>query len=61
MGLHTTASKLGKIATETGCKKLLLTHLYPICENKINEMVGRISKDYNGNINVAEDYMHLII
>jgi ribonuclease BN (tRNA processing enzyme) len=61
IGLHTTASKLGKIAAETKCKRLVLTHLYPICETKIDEMVGRISKDYDGDITVAEDYMRLII
>jgi ribonuclease BN (tRNA processing enzyme) len=61
IGLHTTASKLGKIAAETGCKRLVLTHLYPICETEIDEMVGRISKDYDGAITVAEDYMRLII
>ena len=61
IGLHTTASKLGKIAAETRCKKLVLTHLYPICETKIDEMVGTISKDYDGEIIVAEDYMRLTI
>lgn len=61
IGLHTTASKLGKIAAETNCKKLVLTHLYPICETKIDEMVERISKDFDGEITVAEDYMRLII
>jgi hypothetical protein len=35
--------------------------LYAICETKIDEMVGRISKEYDGDITVAEDYMHLII
>jgi ribonuclease BN (tRNA processing enzyme) len=61
IGLHTTAQKLGKIASETGCKRLVLTHLYPICETSIDEMVGRISEDYDGGITVAEDYMRLII
>jgi ribonuclease BN (tRNA processing enzyme) len=61
IGLHTSASKLGKIAAETRCKRLVLTHLYPICETRINEMTGRISKDYDGKITVAEDYMRVII
>lgn len=61
IGLHTTASKLGKIAAETACKKLVLTHLYPICEIKIDEMIEKISKDYDGEIFVAEDYMRLTI
>ena len=61
IGLHTTASNLGKIAAEANCKKLVLTHLYPICETKIDEMVGKISNDYNGEITVAEDYMKFII
>jgi len=61
IGLHTTASKLGMIAAETECKHLVLTHLYPICETSIDEMLGRISKDYDGDITVAEDFMRLII
>ena len=59
VGLHTTASKLGGIAAETECRRLVLTHLYPICEEKIDEMINAIRRDYDGEIIVAEDYMKL--
>jgi ribonuclease BN (tRNA processing enzyme) len=37
----------------------VLTHLYPICEEKIDEMINAIRRDYDGEIIVAEDYMKL--
>jgi ribonuclease BN (tRNA processing enzyme) len=61
VGLHTTASELGLIAADAECKKLVLTHLYPVCEGRIDEMVRRISEDYDGEIIVAEDYMQLSV
>lgn len=61
VGLHTTASKLGGIAALTECRRLALTHLYPICEGRIDEMINTIRKDYNGEIIVAEDYMKLSV
>ncbi len=61
VGLHTTASRLGQIAAETECRRLVLTHLYPVCEGREEEMVRRISQDYGGEITVAEDYMRLVV
>jgi len=59
VGLHTTASKLGGIAAKTECRCLALTHLYPVCEGRIDEMIDTIRRDYDGEIIIAEDYMKL--
>jgi ribonuclease BN (tRNA processing enzyme) len=57
VGLHTSASKLGMVAAKTDCRQLAITHLYPVCEGKIEEMINTIQRDYDGEIIVAEDYM----
>ncbi|MBS7622203.1 MBL fold metallo-hydrolase [Candidatus Bathyarchaeota archaeon] len=57
VGLHTSASKLGEIAAKTDCGRLAITHLYPVCEEKIDEMIETIQRDYDGEVVVAEDYM----
>jgi len=61
VGLHTTATQLGHIAAKAECKRLVLTHLYPVCETRTAEMVSKVSRDYGGEIIVAEDYMELTI
>jgi ribonuclease BN (tRNA processing enzyme) len=52
---HLTPSLAGRIATEAGVKKLLLTHFYPECESVDIEVQCR--KDYKGPLIVARDLM----
>jgi ribonuclease BN (tRNA processing enzyme) len=50
---HLTPSFAGRVAKESGAKKLVLTHLYPICDQyDIRSQAQRI---YQGEIIVAED------
>ena len=54
---HLTPSFAGRIAKECGAKKLLLTHLYPICDKfPITKQCRRFFK---GEIVVAEDFLKL--
>jgi len=54
---HLSPSVAGRIASEAGCNKLVLTHLYPICEGF--DVVGQCRTTYSGPLEVARDLMHL--
>lgn len=54
---HLTPSLCGRIAAESKCKKLVLTHFYPSCDNV--DVVGICRKYYDGEIVIAEDLMKI--
>jgi len=56
---HLTPSLAGRIAAESRCKKLLLTHLYPVCDGF--DIVGQCKKIYQGQIILGEDLMKIKI
>ncbi len=56
---HLTPSLAGRIALESGCKKLLLTHLYPICDQF--DILNQCKQAYPGQIILGEDLMRVII
>ena len=45
---HLTPSLAGRIALESNCKKLLLTHLYPVCDQF--DVVNQCRQVYQGEI-----------
>jgi len=56
---HLTPSLAGRIGSESHCKRLLLTHFYPICEQfDIQQQCRQV---YQGEIIVAEDLMRIKI
>ena len=57
VGLHTSPSQLGEIASKANVKKLILNHLYPICEGKEDDMIKKIKEKFDGEIAIAEDFM----
>jgi ribonuclease BN (tRNA processing enzyme) len=56
---HLTPSLAGRIAIESGCKKLLLTHLYPICDQF--DILEQCKQVYPGHVILGEDLMKIII
>ena len=56
---HLTPSLAGRIALELHCKRLLLTHLYPVCDQF--DIVGQCKKIYQGEIILGEDLMRIKI
>jgi len=56
---HLTPSLAGRIGLESRCKKLLLTHLYPVCDQY--DILDQCRKTYPGEIAVAEDLMRIEI
>jgi ribonuclease BN (tRNA processing enzyme) len=53
---HLSPSVAGRIASEARCKKLVLTHLYPICEKF--DILGQCASTYDGPIEIARDLLH---
>ncbi len=56
---HLTPSLAGRIAKEAGAKKLLLTHLYPICDRY--NIKGECREIFKGEVILAEDLLHSIV
>ena len=52
---HLTPEWAGRVAQEANCKRLVLTHLYPMCDEI--DVVGACRKQYSGEIVLAEDFM----
>ncbi len=56
---HLTPSLAGRIAFESRCKKLLLTHLYPVCDQF--DIVHQCRQTYEGEIVLGEDLLKIRI
>jgi ribonuclease BN (tRNA processing enzyme) len=56
---HLTPSLTGRIASESHCKRLLLTHLYPVCDRF--DIVNQCRQVYQGEIILGEDLMRIEI
>ena len=52
---HLTPEKAGRIATTAGCKKLVLTHMYPVCAGY--DLVSECKQVFDGDVVLAEDGM----
>ncbi|MCX5885966.1 MAG: ribonuclease Z [Proteobacteria bacterium] len=54
---HLTPSLAGRIARESRCKRLLLTHFYPPCDE--HDLIPDVEKEFAGEIIPAEDLMEI--
>jgi ribonuclease BN (tRNA processing enzyme) len=54
---HTKPASLGREAEEAGVKTLVVTHLYPVCEGKEEQIVNSIKESYAGEVIIGEDLM----
>ncbi len=52
---HLSPSVAGRIASESRCKKLVLTHLYPICDTI--DLKSQCASTYKGPLVIAQDLM----
>jgi ribonuclease BN (tRNA processing enzyme) len=52
---HLSPRWAGRIAREAGCKRLVLVHLYPACDEI--DVIAACRRDYSGDVVVAEDFM----
>ena len=54
---HLTASQAGEVADQSQCGRLLLTHLYPVCQKE--EILKQVKTRFKGRVALAEDLMQL--
>jgi ribonuclease BN (tRNA processing enzyme) len=54
---HLIPSLAGKIARESQCKKLVLTHFYPPCEGE--DIMTPLRNEFSGEVVLAEDLMKI--
>ena len=50
---HLTPSLAGRIARESGCKSLVLTHLYPACDQ--HDLMAPLRQEFDGPCEIARD------
>jgi ribonuclease BN (tRNA processing enzyme) len=60
-GEHLYPTLAGNLASKMKAKKLVLTHLYPICEGREQEMLKEARRQFVGDILIAEDGMRIEI
>ena len=56
---HLTPGQEGHIAAASGCRRLLLTHFYPMMDTI--DIIGRVKKQYNGVISLAHDLERILL
>jgi len=56
---HLTPSLAGKIAREASCKKLLLTHFYPVFQG--HDILQKCRREFSGEAVLAEDGMKITL
>jgi len=56
---HLTPSLAGRIGREANCKKMVLTHLYPVCDTV--DIAEQCKKEYQGELLIAEDLMEISV
>ena len=54
---HLTPSLAGRIARESNCRRLILTHLYPLCDEY--DILRQCREEFDGEIIVAEDLLRV--
>jgi ribonuclease BN (tRNA processing enzyme) len=54
---HLSPSLAGRVARESQCKKLLLTHFYPPCD--AHDLLTPLRKEFLGEVALAEDLMRV--
>ena len=56
---HLTPAVVSRIANETGAKKIILTHLYPICDE--SDIFARMRNQIDADLVVAEDLLVITV
>lgn len=56
---HLTPLEAGKVAKEAGVKKLVMVHMYPVCDQY--DLAGVCKKEFDGEITVGRDMMEFKI
>lgn len=55
--LHTSPTRMGEVAAAANVKKLVLSHITPVTEPRLAEVIQLVRQNYYGRIRAAEDLM----
>lgn len=55
--LHTSPTRMGEVAAAANVKKLVLSHITPVTEPRLDEVKQLIRQNYHGKIKAANDLM----
>ena len=62
---HLTPQLCARIACESQCERLILSHFYPVCDASIKkhnkDLLKKLKNTYNGDIIFAEDFARFTI
>jgi len=58
---HLNPTLAGSLAVKMKAKKLILTHLYPECDGREEEMLIEAKRRFTGQVLIAEDGMRIRI
>ncbi|HKM75172.1 MAG TPA: MBL fold metallo-hydrolase [Candidatus Bathyarchaeia archaeon] len=56
---HSIPSEVGAIANQAGVRKLVLTHLFPLCNGREDEIVKSIKNRFTGEVIVGHDLLEI--
>jgi len=56
---HLTPSLAGRVAREAECRRIILTHFYPPCDDY--DITGIVKEQYSGEVILAEDLMKIVV
>jgi ribonuclease BN (tRNA processing enzyme) len=56
---HLSPTLAGRVARESQCKKLLLTHFYPPCDS--SDLLTPLRNEFSGEVLLAEDLMRVVL
>lgn len=56
---HLTPSLAGRMAAQAACKRLMLTHFYPVCDD--SNLAEVCLRFYNGEVIIAEDLLRVTV
>lgn len=58
-GVHLNSREVGEAASRAGVKRVILTHLYPFCDQ--HAVVEEVKRIYRGNVEKGKDFMRVTL
>ena len=56
---HLTPTEVSRVANESGARKIILTHLYPVCDER--DFLVRTRNQVDVDVVVAEDFLEIVV
>lgn len=58
---HSIPRQVGEIARQANVRKVVLFHMFPICEGHEQEMVNSVKSSFSGEVIMSEDLMEIAV